>query len=317
MKRLWPGFVALASFLLLNAQETTRAGSFEFQVLQQPEAIVVEHGGKPVAKYMLGRGQYKPYFSELRTTTGFNVLRDAPFDHHHHHGLMYGIKVNGVNFWEEISGSGVQKVMSTTYEEMSDKDSSSAVIRQKLHWLPAQDAFLPENRVVPLLIEHRTLTMTLDIPAKETRLLWQARFEVPGKTNVVSLTGATYHGLGARFLTALDPISTHVSDSGSPDLSGTKQDVSKHPWEAVVFDSAEHKCTMAIFGLPENARKEPMFFGMRNAFTYIAATQGLDKEPLVYKSGDTFEIGYLVLLYPEAKSQDWLSRRYREFAEGK
>ena len=36
--------------------------------------------------------------------TGENLLRDAPHDHLHHHALMYGIRVNGVNFWEETPG---------------------------------------------------------------------------------------------------------------------------------------------------------------------------------------------------------------------
>jgi hypothetical protein len=285
-------------------------------MVQRPEEIILKHEGKPVLKYMFGRSQYKPYVSDLYTTTGFNVLRDAPFDHHHHHGLMYGIKVNGVNFWEEISGSGVQKVITTAYDNQKDQNSSSATLTQELHWLAAQDAFLLESRVVPLLIERRTLTLRIDPAAKETCLLWKAQFEVPGKTNIVSLTGSSYHGLGARFLAALDPVSRHVSDSGVPDLSGTKQDVSKHFWEAVVFDSTEYKATMAVFGSPDNARGAPMFFGMERPFTYIAATQGLEKEPLIYKSGDTFEIKYLVLLYPEAKSQDWLSERWKKFAAG-
>ncbi len=306
-------FIALVAAM---GAEIACGGGFEFRVAQRPDCIVVEDGGKPVMKYLFAPAQYKPYVSELRTTTGFNVLRDAPKDHHHHHGLMYGIKVNGVNFWEEISGSGVQKVVSTAWAEESGRNAPCAVITQELHWLAAPDAFLPEDRVVPLLKERRKLTLSVDRAAGETRLIWHARFEVPGKTNVVSLTGSSYHGLGARFIAALDSASNHVTDSGSPDLSGTKQDVSRHPWEAVVFNAGDTKATFAILGFPQNARKEPMFFGMRHPFTYISATQGLDKEPLVYKSGDVFEISYQVLLYPEAKSSQWLSERWNRFARG-
>lgn len=45
------------------------------------------------------------YVAEFSPPDGGNVLRDAPPDHPHHHGLMYAVKVNGLSFWEEISGS--------------------------------------------------------------------------------------------------------------------------------------------------------------------------------------------------------------------
>src|SRR5690606_22625381 len=52
---------------------------------------------------------FKPYVRELTTPSGTNVIRDAPADHLHHHGLMFAVTVDGVNFWEEAASSGVQR----------------------------------------------------------------------------------------------------------------------------------------------------------------------------------------------------------------
>ena len=89
---------------------------------------------------------YKAYVKELYTSRGNNVLRDSPHDHLHHHALMYGIKVNGVNFWEEISGSG-RAERGRARRNPSWARAAMACRRQyctqDLVWVPAADAFLP------------------------------------------------------------------------------------------------------------------------------------------------------------------------------
>ncbi|MHC4656117.1 MAG: DUF6807 family protein, partial [Planctomycetota bacterium] len=51
---------------------------------------------------------FKPYVQQLFSPAGVNILRDAPADHLHHHALMFAVKVNGVNFWEETPTAGKQ-----------------------------------------------------------------------------------------------------------------------------------------------------------------------------------------------------------------
>ena len=38
------------------------------------------------------------------------MVRDAPSDHLHHHGLMFAVQVNEVNFWEERGTPGPDEV---------------------------------------------------------------------------------------------------------------------------------------------------------------------------------------------------------------
>jgi hypothetical protein len=48
---------------------------------------------------------------------------------------------------------------------------------------------------------------------------------------------------------------------------------------------------------------------MLNAFAYLSATQDLEKTPLEYGPGDKFSLCYLLTLYTEAKSREFLAQR--------
>jgi hypothetical protein len=68
-----------------------------------------------------------------------------------------------------------------------------------------------------------------------------------------------------------------------------------------------------VFGAPGNVRGEPRYFAMKTPFAYLSATQGLDREPLVYRHGEHFELDYLIALYPELKAAEALTERDRQW----
>ncbi|HWD20543.1 MAG TPA: DUF6807 family protein [Verrucomicrobiae bacterium] len=304
------------ALLALAASLTSaRAQTVTVEARTQESQWTISYEGKPVLVYAFDPQKFKPYVKALNTLEGEGPLRDAPGDHLHHHALMYGINVNGVNFWEEKSGCGVQKVVESTPPEIgSDADGRpQARLRQVLYWLAPADAFLPKSNAPALLIEHRTLVLTLDAAARETALQWTSEFEVGTKTNRVTLTGANYDGLGMRFLVELDAAATHLTPAGPLDLSNKRQDVSALPWEAVAFDRPRAPLTIALYGAAGNARGESRFFAMKEPFAYLCATQGLDKEALVYQRGEHFVLNYLVVLYPDMKTKDALDARGRQW----
>jgi hypothetical protein len=289
-------------------------GDLTVEATSQPTSWTVKQDGKPVLVYAFSPQAFKPYVKALYTTSGRNVLRDSPYDHLHHHALMYGIKVNGVNFWEEVPGCGIQKVIQTSEPKLVPiSRGRQAEIRQVIQWLAPEDSFLPPTNSPALLIEQRTITLTIDSQTHEVAVQWRSQFEVGTKTNIVTLTGANYHGLGMRFVQELDPLATHFSGDGSPDLSNNKQDVSAHKWTAVSFGDGSSPVTIALFGDPANVRGNANFFSMKTPFAYLSATQGLEKEPLVYRRGEHFELNYLVCLYPEVKSAQSLENRCQQW----
>lgn len=274
-------------------------------------AWVVSHLGQPLLRYVFNPRQYKPYVAEFSAPGGRNLLRDSPADHLHHHGLMYAIKVNGLNFWEEVSGSGVERVVETS----ASVTGGAATLRQVIHWLAPQDAFLADTTPAALLVEQRTLVLTVDPATREAALEWKAEFAVGKKTNEVSLTGTIYHGLGMRFPQQLDAFADHSYAGRKPDLTKNRQEVSSARWAAVSFAAPAQPATITLVPHPANARGDGDCFSMLTPFAFLAATQGLDKEPLVYRSGDKFTLRYLVLLYPEMKSTETLEARVRRWRE--
>jgi hypothetical protein len=313
-------FIALVGGALLAASGTTRAAEpLTVEPAGQPVEWTISYRGQPVMVYASAPQKFKPYIKALYTLKGYNVLRDSPFDHLHHHALMYGIRVNGVNFWEETAGCGVQKVIQTLPPELGKTDAGlpQARIAQVLQWVAPEDAFLPSTNTPALLLERRTLVLTLNEARQEVAVQWKSQFQVGTKTNTVVLSGANYHGLGMRFLQELDGLASHFTPEGKPDLGGSKQDVSPHKWEAVSFDAPGKPATLVLLGHPSNARGDAQYFSMRTPFAYISAIQGLDKEPLVYRAGDTFELNYLVTLYPSLKSADAINERAREWNSSK
>jgi hypothetical protein len=297
--------LALAALLSLFAGVCSAQSALGLEAGLATNAWIVLYEGQPLLRYVFNPRQYKPYVAEFSAPGGRNILRDAPSDHLHHHGLMYAIKVNGLNFWEEVSGNGVERVVETS----ASVTGEAATLRQVIHWVAPQDAFLADTTPAALLVEHRTLIMTVKATTRESALEWNAEFAVGKKTNEVTLTGATYHGLGMRYAQDLDALANHSYAGRKPDLTNNRQEVSPATWASVSFAAPQHPSTIALVPHPANARGDGDFFSMTTPFAYLAATQGLDKEPLVYHSGDKFRLRYLVLLYPEVKSSEAVEAR--------
>jgi hypothetical protein len=302
--------LALAALLSLVAGVSAAQSTLRLESGVATNAWVVSHNGQPLLRYVFNPRQAKPYVAEFSAPGGRNILRDSPSDHLHHHALMYAIKVNGLNFWEEVSGNGVERVVETT----ASVTGGAATLRQTIHWVAPQDAFLADTTPAALLVEQRTLVLTVDAATREAALEWKAEFEVGKKTNEVALTGATYHGLGMRYIQAFDALANHSYAGRKPDLVN-RQEVSPAKWAAVSFAAPVQPATIALVPHPANARGDGAFFSMLTPFAYLAATQGLDKEPLVYRSGDKFTLRYLVLLYPEVKTTEALEARARRWRE--
>lgn len=315
-------FLCFMFALALSAASSQPGSVLSVQAEKEASGWTVLNGGKKVMVYAFDPQKFKPYVKELCTIKGDNILRDAPHDHLHHHALMYAIKVNDLNFWEELPGFGVQKVVDSPEPVVGVAENSArrlpqATITQTIHWLAPEDAFLPNAAPVALLVERRTLVLTVDSQAEEVALEWKSVFEVGPKTNTVTLTGANYHGLGMRFLQDLDALAVHSLAGRRPDLSNNRQEVAAAPWAAVSFDAPARPATIALTGHPSNARGNATYFNMLTPFAYLAATQGLDKEPLVYHKGDKFQVSYLVLVYPEAKPTDAMRKHVEEWRQGK
>ena len=169
---LLASFLAVLFGLSLQAAERvvspTAAKLSEVLNLDQGELHWL-YQGQPLFVYAFAANQFKPYVRELYTLRGENVLRDAPPDHLHHHGLMYAIRLNGVNFWEERDSPGVEKSISITSRKVGrgPRGLPEASFTQVIHWLAFTNRDVADSTASAFLIENRTLTLTVDENAGE------------------------------------------------------------------------------------------------------------------------------------------------------
>ena len=315
MKIHRPAPIGLALTFLLLLLIPTHAAPITTETTSIPTDWTVERLGKPILTYSYAPGRYKPYVKVLATLDGRNVLRDAPADHLHHHALMFAIRVNGLNFWEEIAGSGIQLPVQTTpiAPESAGPGVSRARLLQTLHWVAPESAFLPDTLPKAILVERRSLQLIVDETQGEVALEWRSEFEVGPAQPEVTLGGSSYFGLGARFLGDLDASATHFTTDGPLDLSNQRQDVSQHPWVAVSFDPNRFAGTFAILGHPRNPTGLPKYFSMKSPFAYLSATEGLDRQPRILRRGDRYALQHLVILASSSLNAETLNARYQRW----
>jgi hypothetical protein len=272
----------------------------------------VTYKGRELLTYVFAAHPFKPYVRELRTLTGVNVLLDAPPDHLHHHGLMYAIKVNGTNFWEETPQAGYE-IPGPEITRTVRKNAASqpvAELSQVIYWVGSSNA--PDPPAAALLVEARTLALTVDEPAREVALDWRSDFEVGKGSDPVTLSGAVYHGLGCRFPEAFNRVAHRQNSAGAPYTEEAKQDVSAGSWASVSHNLDGQDITVTLFADPANA-SESRFFSMLNPFAYLSATQGLDTKPLEYRAGQKFSLRYLATVHSGTRTREALDERRRRW----
>lgn len=316
--------LSLAGVLVLvffsASQRTTIAGPSDTPSGAWTESVQPGRGslewwfkGRKLLTYAFATNQFKPYVRELFSPAGDNVLRDAPLDHLHHHGLMYAVRVNGVNFWEERDQPGYQRHIEllTHGTGRSAGGLPQASFSELIHWVPEADRALANTTPAAFLVERRTLTLTVDEAHDEVALAWHAEFEVGARTNRVTLHGSDYNGLGLRLPSAWDHFAHHENSENTPYPAGGKPGAVPARWGAVSRAVEGRAMHVSLFARPHGQAGVSHFFAMTEPFTYLAATQGLDKAPLHYRAGDRFAVDYLVLVHSVARTAAQIEARYQ------
>jgi Family of unknown function (DUF6807) len=315
--RAWAWIWAcLAGCAVAVQAQTGSPGAPALHVQTKPARgeLTIRYGERPLLVYAFASNQFKPYVRELYSLNGDNLLRDAPPDHLHHHGLMFAIRVNGVNFWEETGEPGVEKSI-RLWDQREGRNAQGrpqASFAQEIHWVRGVDRDRADTASVAMLIERRRLTLTVDAATREVALVWQGDFEVGPGTPLVKLHGSAYNGLGLRLPASFDHVARHQNSAGHPYSREQNRDLIAARWSAVSGRIGDHDLMAALFGDARNPG-ETHFFTMLNPFAYLAATQNLEAKPLDYKAGERFRCRYLLTVYPERKPAAFLEERARRW----
>lgn len=269
------------------------------------DTISVRRGASVVAEYRHGGVPFKPYVVRLCTPSGLNVLRDSPADHLHHHGLMFAIRVDDVNFWEEVPGCGSQRSDRVRPLGSGWEDRLS-------WWAPGGER--------PLLEEVRRVEIARSPDPDATLLHWSATLASPrASSKGVRLTGAHYHGLGMRFLEAMDGGSFENADRDPGTIFRGEERLMRGRWCAFRAAVANRPVTVAMFDHPANPRPVT-WFTMARPFAYLSATLRLHEEPLELPAGGSVRLRYGVAVWDgdaeagrvETLYRAWLKRYGKE-----
>jgi len=298
----WAAVAALGVTLL--AGNPPAFGEEPLDITSDQSVVSVKLGDQPVLEYQYVGNPKKPYAKEWFSPRGVNVLRDAPHDHLHHHGLMFAVAVDGVDFWSENEKCGHQKhVRLTGVEPYSRHGLSWGTFTQHVDWLG------PDGET-PLLEEDRTIDSCRLPDAGATLLIWRSRFDVPSGKPSVTLSGSTYFGLGMRFVQSMDKGGRFQNADGKSGVEGTND--ARSAWCAYSAAADGKPVTVAMFDCPANARYPATWFTMDSAFAYLAATLNLSKEPLVIESGEPLEQRYAVALWDGHVDSERIEKLYRQ-----
>jgi Methane oxygenase PmoA len=273
--------------------------------------LTVRYQGRKLLVYAFATNQFKPYVRELYTLRGENVLRDAVPDHLHHHGLMYAANVNGINFWEERGAAGFEKHIELPLHSarIDAKGMPVTDFTELIHWLAPTNKAASDSFAAALLIEQRTLTLAIDEKNQEVALRWDSQFQVGPNAGKVTIHGPNYDGLGLRLPESFNHVARFQNSTDQPYVGQNTQNVIPARWTSVAGVIDGHEVMLAMFGHPDNARGDTVFFTMLDAFAYLSATQGLDKNPLEYSAGDKFSLSYLLTVYSANKSPEFIRQR--------
>jgi len=283
-----------------------RASSLSFTV--RDGATQVVQGERALAEYRVD-GRFKPYVAGLWTPDGFQVLRDSPPDHSHHHGLMFALGIGDVDFWGEVNTQvpGAQRGSRPTTRVIARTGEARAVVEQHVAWVDLRD-----NET--LAQEERRIEVRPGGSGGPTRLTWRSCVRPASGMDSVELWGRPYFGLGIRFVADLDRVGRFVTPEGrSGERVRGDERLVRSRWCAYVVRTGERAVTVAMFDHPQNPRHPATWFTMAKPFAYLCATLALSAERTQVAAGRPLRLCYGVALWDDLAGTDRIEAQYRSW----
>lgn len=296
----------ICCFSLTGCLSPGRDGAWQ----TMPASICFRGPEGPLLTYRYGDVPFKPYIERLHTPTGINVLRDAPYDHLHHHGIMFGVEVDGADFWGETPKDGKQ-LGSAPRPVLPDviHGLNRTALAHHLQWYADQ-----ANK--PSLEETRRIEAYSGQDLDASLVTWQTTLRCPADRAGVVLGGRPYFGLGMRFVPTMDKGDDFFNAEGKTGFKATN-DV-KSRWCAYSAKVVDKPVTIAVFDHPDNPRFPAVWFTMNDPFSYVSITPGLHHEAVTLKRGEALVFHYGIALWdgrPQPAQVEKLYQRWVALAK--
>ena len=276
------------------------ANAGEIEPKQGPEitvkdrSVLVSKGQRQLLEYVFREGQYKPYVLQLFTPAGLNILRDGAPDEPHQHGLMFGVEVEGKNFWQEgpLAGRQVHK----------DMKLRATGFVESIDWID-------QGQKQVLMTEERQIGVDVSMDLT-TLIVWKSKFTLASNRTSATLSGTDYKGLGMRFIPSMDRSGTFMCGKtkfGRANI-GDKQLI-QAPWCAYTADVNSKPVTVAMFSHPSNVRPATWFL-MLSPYAMFSGTLSLHSAPIVLSRDQAMVLRYGIAVWDGAPSSNRIEEVY-------
>ena len=269
---------------------------------------------KDLYRQKLENNTFKPCVDVLCTPSGRNILRDSPWDHIHHHALMFAIDVNGVDFWGEFDDTRGKQIVTTVLKESwmeSDNTRFTKVYVDSTYL----DWVIPDGTVV--LKEERSIDVVCHSDSDVTLLKWYSRLTTPDSGATATLAGDHYYGMGMRFDESMDKNGRFFANDGIEPGEIVRGDerLTKCKWMAYTANLHDEPVTVAVFDSPNNPRPMLVFTmgDAGGAFAYISATINLFREKMELTKDKPIDFEYGVAVWDGEQTAETIESEYQQW----
>ncbi|MDR1959776.1 MAG: PmoA family protein [Planctomycetaceae bacterium] len=275
---------------------------------QLASKILLQSGDTSLAEYRFAGVPFKPYLDKLLTPSGRNILRDAPHDHLHHHGLMFALAVDGCNFWEESRSDHGREI---TVSVQPDPGTETSSLVSELDW--------KNSHSQTLLKETRKIAVSQG--GNVTLLDWESALRPASgeKGAYLDKISHYYYGLGTRFDQTMDRNGRFFSDSGTNKAEVVRNDerLTSCRWMAYTAKLNGEPVTVAVFGHPSNPIPTLAFTmgDTGKSFAYLGITLNLHREPVTIEPGTSLVFRYRVAVWDGEVSPETVEKTFTDYAQ--
>jgi len=261
-------------------------------------AIDVHQGDRLAGRYVYD-DPFKPHLHPLCTPRGHTLTLKSPHDHPHHRGLMYALRTQDVNFWEERSTREGEAPGRQRHERFTTviERGSRVGVDEAVTWLPADGGptVFRERRSLACaaLDEDRGYewTWSTELEAERDLTLIMSQWSAPRNDGTL----VNYHGLGIRLrrdfgctggnALYLDGVETTFADG-----MGTT------PTEAAFHGSIDGTWPVARAGVALRQSHANALFALQSPFAFLSLGP-TNLAPRTLSRGDRLVERYVVRVF--------------------
>lgn len=314
-----PLLAAISLFGAILILQSSPISAAEPRIYLRGNSIFVDHHDRPALEYRFAPNSSKPFLASWHSPADRELLRNAPPDHANHHGLMFGLGVDQIDFGHEgeknlrpragvvVAGNGRQ-VPRAPRADARQTPSGTEMVDQLIDWVA------PDNRV--LLTEHRRIAWrAVENPYSVSLLTWQCELKPAPDHGGVQLWGEHYYGLGMRLAAEFDRMGAFRSADAKPaTIVREHESLLRGNWCA--YEAQDDKLgttTILLFDHTDNVRPAT-WFTMIEPFTYVSATLALHEQRLRLDEDGSLNLVYGCASVAKSLTRDEIDTLYKQWA---